>query len=118
MTVSFIVTSYNYAKYTEETISSIKNQTYKDFEIIVVDDASKDSSVAILENISNIKLIKHDTNKALLASLISYAVHVIMALIKSKLISSLEIYDFDDAFFETFEKKFGDIDEDDDDHDE
>ena len=53
MTVSFIVTSYNYAKYIEETISSIKNQTYKDFEIIVVDDASKDSSVAILENISN-----------------------------------------------------------------
>ena len=63
-------------------------------------------------------IFKHDTNKALLASLLSYAVHVIMALIKSKLMSSVEIYDFDDAFFETFEKKFGDIDEDDDDHDE
>ena len=63
-------------------------------------------------------IFKHDINKALLASLVSYAVHVIMALINSKLMSSLEIYDFDDAFFETFEKKFGDIDEDDDDHDE
>lgn len=71
MTISFIVTSYNYAKYIEETISSIKNQTYKDFEIIVVDDASKDSSVAILENISNIKLIKHDTNKGQLASILT-----------------------------------------------
>ncbi len=71
MTVSFIVTSYNYARFIEETIASIQNQTYKDTEIIVVDDASNDNSVAILENIPNIKLIKHDSNKGQLASILT-----------------------------------------------
>ena len=71
MTVSFIVTSYNYAEYILETIESIKNQTYKDFEIIVVDDFSNDNSVEILEKEENIKLIKHDENKGQLASIIT-----------------------------------------------
>lgn len=71
MTVSFIVTSYNYAKYISETIESIKNQTYKDFEIIVVDDFSIDNSVEILEKTEGIKLIKHKQNKGQLAAIIS-----------------------------------------------
>jgi len=71
MTVSFIVTSYNYAKYISETIESIKNQTYRDFEIIVVDDFSNDNSVEILEKIDGIKLMKHRENKGQLASIIS-----------------------------------------------
>lgn len=70
-TISFIVTSYNYSKYITETIDSIKNQTFKDFEIIVVDDASSDNSVSILENIQDIKLIKHENNKGQLASIIT-----------------------------------------------
>ena len=71
MKISFIVTSYNYARYIEETIASIQNQTYKNFEIIVVDDFSEDNSVAILENLPNIKLIKHTTNKGQLASILT-----------------------------------------------
>ena len=71
MTVSFIVTSYNYAQYISETIESIKNQTYRDFEIIVVDDFSNDDSVKILEKIDGIKLIKHRENKGQLASIIT-----------------------------------------------
>lgn len=71
MTVSFIVTSYNYAEYIQETIESIKNQTYKDFEIIVIDDFSSDNSVEILEKTEGIKLIKHDDNKGQLASIIT-----------------------------------------------
>lgn len=71
MTVSFIVTSYNYAEYLSETIESIKNQSYKDFEIIVVDDYSSDNSVEILEKTEGIKLIKHNNNKGQLASIIT-----------------------------------------------
>ena len=41
--VSFIVTSYNYEKYILKTLESIKNQTYKNFEINVVDDCSSDN---------------------------------------------------------------------------
>ena len=71
MLVSFIVTSYNYSKYILETIQSIKNQTIDDFEIIVVDDCSKDNSVEILEQQIGIKLIKHKKNEGQLASIIT-----------------------------------------------
>ncbi|MBQ3312150.1 glycosyltransferase family 2 protein [bacterium] len=71
MLISFIVTSYNYSQYILETIESIKNQTFKDFEIIVVDDFSSDNSVEILEKISDIKLIKHSSNKGQLAAILS-----------------------------------------------
>ncbi len=47
--VSFIVTSYNYEKFLYKTLESIKNQSYKNFEIIIVDDASSDNSVNIAE---------------------------------------------------------------------
>lgn len=69
--ISFIVTSYNYAKFIEETVISIKNQTYNNIEIIVVDDYSTDNSIEILEKINNIKLIKHDKNKGQLASILT-----------------------------------------------
>lgn len=71
MKVSFIVTSYNYQNYIEETIKSIQNQRFDDFEIIVVDDFSKDNSVKILEKFNGIKLICHDKNKGQLASIIT-----------------------------------------------
>ncbi len=71
MTISFIVTSYNYADYIKETIASIQNQTFKDFEIIVVDDFSTDNSVEILKKIDGIKLICHKQNQGQLASIIT-----------------------------------------------
>lgn len=71
MKLSFIVTSYNYSNYVEETIKSIQNQDFDDFEIIVVDDFSKDNSVEILKKIDGIKLICHNKNKGQLASIIT-----------------------------------------------
>lgn len=71
MTVSFIVTSFNYANFITQTIESLKEQNYSDTEIIVVDDFSSDNSVEILENIEGIKLIKHDKNKGQLAAIIT-----------------------------------------------
>lgn len=47
--VSVIITNYNYAHYLPEAIQSVLNQTYQNFEIIIVDDGSKDESVAVLE---------------------------------------------------------------------
>lgn len=43
--ISFIVTSFNYENYVVKTLESIKNQTYENIEIIVVDDNSTDNSV-------------------------------------------------------------------------
>ena len=47
--VSIIVPVYNSEKFLNDTINSIKNQTYKNWELIIVDDASKDNSVKIIE---------------------------------------------------------------------
>lgn len=46
--VSVIVTNYNYARFLEECIQSVRAQTYTNLEIIVVDDGSTDSSLEII----------------------------------------------------------------------
>ena len=67
--VSFVVTSYNYEQFIEETLNSIKNQSFQDFEIIVVDDFSTDNSVKRINTFINnnpnleVKLIIHDKNQ-------------------------------------------------------
>jgi glycosyltransferase involved in cell wall biosynthesis len=48
--ISFIVVTFNQSKYLRETLESIKSQTNQDFEIIFVDDGSKDNCFEIAEN--------------------------------------------------------------------
>ena len=43
--VSIIMPSYNCGKFVEETIRSVQAQTYKNWEIIFVDDCSKDDTI-------------------------------------------------------------------------
>jgi len=50
MLVSILIDNYNYANFLPECIESVLNQTYKNFEIIIVDDGSKDNSKEIIEN--------------------------------------------------------------------
>lgn len=47
--VSIITPVYNGEKYISETIESVIKQSYPDWEMIVVDDGSKDSSAAIVQ---------------------------------------------------------------------
>lgn len=70
--ISIITTSFNYGKYISETIESVLAQTYSDWELIIVDDASSDNSIEIIKNFCNdkrIKLICHDKNKGLKESI-------------------------------------------------
>lgn len=48
--ISIVVPVYNVEKYLSECIESILNQTFKDFELILVDDGSKDSSGYICDD--------------------------------------------------------------------
>ena len=52
--VSVIIPAYNHEKYVQETIKSIIDQTYKNIELIIVDDGSPDST---LEKINEMKEI-------------------------------------------------------------
>lgn len=54
---SIIVPNYNKEVYIEECINSILNQTYKNYEIIMIDDGSTDNSVEVI-NKFNINLLK------------------------------------------------------------
>ena len=51
--VSIIIPNYNHKIYLEERIQSILNQTFQDFEIIILDDCSTDSSYEIIEKYRN-----------------------------------------------------------------
>ena len=46
--ISIIIPNYNHAKYLPQRLESVYNQTYQDFEVILLDDCSNDDSVAIL----------------------------------------------------------------------
>ncbi|MDC0637800.1 glycosyltransferase, partial [Flavobacteriaceae bacterium] len=48
--VSIIIANYNRAHLIEETLDSIKNQSYTFFECIIVDDGSTDNSVNVVQN--------------------------------------------------------------------
>jgi glycosyltransferase involved in cell wall biosynthesis len=53
MKVSVLIDNYNYDEFLEECIKSVLNQTYQNFEIIIVDDGSKDNSKEIIEKYAN-----------------------------------------------------------------
>ena len=50
--ISIVIPIYNAEKYLEECLNSIKNQTYKNFEVIMVNDGSKDNSETICKRFS------------------------------------------------------------------
>lgn len=75
--VSVILPVYNCEKYIRESIESVLNQTFEDFELLIIDDCSTDSTIAIMEtfNDSRIKLIRKDENTGLIRSL-NYAISI------------------------------------------
>lgn len=70
--ISVVMPVYNAEKYLDESITSILDQTYQNFEFIIINDGSTDRSLKILQkykdNYKNIILINRD-NKGLIKSL-------------------------------------------------
>lgn len=63
--VSVILTSFNHAKYICEAIDSVLNQTFTDFELIILDDCSSDNSWNLIKQYSDprIKAFRNEVNK-------------------------------------------------------
>ncbi|MBT4396918.1 glycosyltransferase family 2 protein [archaeon] len=59
--ISVIIPIYNSSKTLERCLKSIFNSNFKDFEVIIVDDQSKDNSVEIAKKF-NVTVIRNETN--------------------------------------------------------
>lgn len=60
--VSVIIPNFNYAQYVGEAIESVMNQSYKDIEIVVVNNGSTDDSMEVLEKYSKKILLINQEN--------------------------------------------------------
>ena len=70
--LSIIMANYNRARYIEQAIESVLNQTFKDWELIIVEDCSADNSLEIINQYLNdkrIRLIQHEHNRGYTAAL-------------------------------------------------
>jgi glycosyltransferase involved in cell wall biosynthesis len=65
--ISVIMPVFNGAKYIKESIKSILNQSFRDFELLIINDGSTDNSSEIVTNLKDerIKLIKNSSNSGL-----------------------------------------------------
>src|SRR3989344_9200868 len=64
--ISVIMSAYNVEKYIAESIESILNQTFRDFELIIINDASTDKTLDIIKGFmkkdKRLKLINNKKN--------------------------------------------------------
>lgn len=65
MKLTVFMPVYNREKYIKDSISSILNQDYKDFELLIIDDGSTDKSIEIINSFKDdrIRLLKNEVNK-------------------------------------------------------
>jgi len=92
---SVIITVYNKSDYIVDTINSVLNQRYSNFEIIVVDDGSDDNSLKLINALKDTRIKVHSKNNGGAASSRNYG----MRLAKGTFIAFL---DGDDLWHEDF----------------
>ncbi|CDB32607.1 uncharacterized protein BN717_00437 [Clostridium sp. CAG:575] len=111
--ISIIIPCYNIENYIEKCIESIENQTYKDIEIIAVDDCSKDGTIVKLkelqERYSNLQVYQNDKNRGA-----AYSRNFAMKKAKGEYIGFVDSDDYitDDYYeklMETAEKEKADL---------
>ena len=72
MKVSVVMPAYNAARYIEASISSVQAQSFSDWELLVIDDASNDETLKILERMSGkesrIRVLRNESNRGVAES--------------------------------------------------
>ena len=65
--ISIIMPLYNAARFLEESLESIRKQSFQDFELICINDASTDNTIQILQTFqikdSRIKILSNDERR-------------------------------------------------------
>ena len=78
--VSVLICAYNAAPYVKESLTAVINQTYRNLEIIVVEDGSTDDTLSILQDFarqdSRIRIVQNEQNMGLISSLNKGLEHV------------------------------------------
>ncbi|MFJ7729605.1 glycosyltransferase family 2 protein [Neobacillus sp. NPDC097160] len=69
--ITVLMPVYNASEYIRETIDSVLNQTFKDFEFLIINDGSTDNSEEIIKTYSDprIRLVNNEKNMRLIATL-------------------------------------------------
>lgn len=85
--VSIILPNYNGGKYLKETIQSVLNQTFENFEFIIVDDASTDNSRQVIEEFQDNRIITYysDVNRH-----VAYATNIGFEMAKGEYIARID----------------------------
>lgn len=89
--VSILMLTYNRAHYIEEAIAGVVNQTYQNWELIIIDDGSTDNTASVVQKFQEprIRYIKHTENAGLHARR-----HESLTYIKGKYIAVLDSDDY------------------------
>ncbi len=65
--LSVVIQNYNYGHFISDALDSLLHQTFRDFEVIIIDDGSTDNSLEVISAYSskfkNFKVITYETNK-------------------------------------------------------
>ena len=88
--ISVVMTVYNGGKYLKDTIDSVLNQTFSDFEFIIVDDGSTDDTVEQIKsyNDKRIRLLINEKNSG-----VSYSANKGIAQVRGKYIARIDADD-------------------------
>ena len=94
--ISILITNYNKEKFIRNSIKSILNQNYKNYEIILFDDCSSDNSLKLINDFKKIKIIKNKKKKFKSPSL--NQIHGVVRAFKKSRGNLICLLDSDDVF--------------------
>lgn len=99
--VTVLVPTFNVDKYIKDCFDSIFNQTFQNFNVLVIDDASTDDTIKIIESFesSRIEIVKKKNTKGLIDSL-----NIGFKMVKSKYIARVDADDIN--HLSRFQKQF------------
>ena len=68
--VSVVIPAYNRERYLADAVDSVLAQTFTDFELLIVDDGSRDRTVEIAKSYRDprIRLVRHERNRGVAAA--------------------------------------------------